>query len=148
MDNANARLTNCIVTQNVAEGPGGGVYLGGGRIESSLLFNNSSDADGGAVYMDNSGLVLRSMLTNNAAANGAAIYLARNGNYVDGYPHPAFWRIAAEEGCTAIIGVDAHSPAHLENPRYWEEGLRLLRGLGIERTRTIRLRAWEDAAKG
>ncbi len=90
MDNANARLVNCIVTQNVAEGPGGGVYLGGGRIESSLLFNNSSDADGGAVYVDNSGLVLRSMLTNNAAGNGAAVCLARNGDYIDGDPHPEY----------------------------------------------------------
>ena len=90
MDNANARLVNCIVTQNVAEGPGGGVYLGGGRIESSLLFNNSSDADGGAVYVDNSGLVLRSMLTNNAAGNGAAVCLARNGDYTDGDPHPEY----------------------------------------------------------
>lgn len=90
MDNANARLVNCIVTQNVAEGPGGGVYLGGGRIESSLLFNNSSDADGGAVYVDNSGLVLRSMLTNNAAGNGAAVCLARNGDYTDGDSHPEY----------------------------------------------------------
>ena len=24
-------------------------------------------------------------------------------------PHPDFWKIAAAEGCTAIIGVDAHN---------------------------------------
>lgn len=68
--------------------------------------------------------------------------------HINGYPYPGFWRIAAEEGCTAIIGVDAHSPAHLENPRFWNEGLQLLRGLGIQRTRTIRLRAWEKDPAG
>ncbi|MDR0395718.1 MAG: histidinol-phosphatase [Oscillospiraceae bacterium] len=33
-----------------------------------------------------------------------------------GYPCHAFWRIAAEENCTAIIGVDAHSPDALRDP--------------------------------
>ncbi len=28
------------------------------------------------------------------------------------YPHERFWRIAAEEKCSAIIGIDAHSPEH------------------------------------
>ena len=27
-----------------------------------------------------------------------------------GYPCDAFWRIAAEENCVAVVGVDAHSP--------------------------------------
>lgn len=29
-------------------------------------------------------------------------------------PHPDFWKIAAHEGCTAIIGVDAHNNQYLE----------------------------------
>lgn len=31
------------------------------------------------------------------------------------YPCPGFWRIAANEGCTAIIGLDAHKNTELEN---------------------------------
>ncbi len=71
---------------------------------------------------------------------------ARNNEryHIDGYPHEGFWRIAAEEGCTAILGVDAHIPAHLADPKYWDAGLARLRGLGIELTHTIRLRPWED----
>ena len=70
----------------------------------------------------------------------------RNEQYrLDGYPHPGFWRIAAEEGCTAILGVDAHVPAHLADPKFWDAGLALLRGLGMELTHTIRLRPWERA---
>jgi histidinol-phosphatase (PHP family) len=33
-----------------------------------------------------------------------------------GYPNARFWEIAAEEGCAAIIGVDAHEPQHLGDP--------------------------------
>ena len=29
------------------------------------------------------------------------------------YPNPKFWRIAGEEGCPAVLGVDAHDPASL-----------------------------------
>ncbi len=31
-------------------------------------------------------------------------------------PHPDFWKIAAHEGCTAIIGVDAHNNQYLGKP--------------------------------
>lgn len=33
------------------------------------------------------------------------------------YPNPAFWELAGEENCTAILGIDAHKPAevHLED---------------------------------
>lgn len=64
-----------------------------------------------------------------------------NDNYgVDGYPHEGFWRIAAAEGCTAVIGVDAHAPEQLETDRYRDQGLRLLRGLGMEILDEIPLR--------
>ena len=29
------------------------------------------------------------------------------------YPNPAFWELAAEEGCSVVIGCDAHAPEHL-----------------------------------
>ncbi len=35
-----------------------------------------------------------------------------------GYPATPFWEIAAEMGCKAVIGVDAHRPASLTNADY------------------------------
>ena len=35
-----------------------------------------------------------------------------------GYPCRIFWETAAEYGCRAIIGVDAHRPIHLNRQRY------------------------------
>ncbi|MGI6219204.1 MAG: hypothetical protein ACOYJE_05005 [Bacteroidaceae bacterium] len=86
MDSRYAYLTNCIVTQNNAAGPGGGVYLKGGRIQGSLLYNNNSTTNGGAVYVDSTGLVHRSMLVNNSAGNGAGAYLAYTAQEDDGHP--------------------------------------------------------------
>lgn len=79
MDGANCYLTNSIVTQNNATGPGGGVYLRDGRIQGCLLYNNNAGQDGGAVYVEGTGLVHRSMLSNNSAANGAGVYLSHTG---------------------------------------------------------------------
>lgn len=53
-----------------------------------------------------------------------------------GYPHIAFWEIAAEEGCTAIIGVDAHRPEALLEYGY-EEACAMLDSLGIRRVSTL-----------
>lgn len=64
-----------------------------------------------------------------------ALYNRENG--VECYPHRSFWEIAAEEGCTAILGVDAHDNDHLEDESYREEGLALLKELGIPVTDTI-----------
>ena len=35
-----------------------------------------------------------------------------------GYPCKIFWEAAADYGCTAIIGVDAHRPVNFERQRY------------------------------
>lgn len=75
MDGSNTYLTNCVVKENYATGNGGGIYLKGGRVQSSLIYNNNADQNGGAVYVDDRGLVHRSMLTNNSARNGAGVYL-------------------------------------------------------------------------
>lgn len=86
----NAILQNCIVTENTANGDGGGVYANGdgadassanakgGRVVGCLVYNNSSVEDGGGVFVKNAGLVLRSMITNNSAMNGAGVYLDKN----------------------------------------------------------------------
>mgnify|MGYP000010199774 FL=1 len=47
-------------------------------------------------------------------------------------PHPDFWKIAAAEGCTAIIGVDAHNNQYLETPFYYDRANERLRALGIK----------------
>ena len=86
----NSWLTNSVVTENVAQGDGGAVWLSGGRVMSSLLFNNSSDSRGGAIYMDRAGIVLRSMLANNSAYEGAGIYMDNNGPWTDGVSHPEY----------------------------------------------------------
>jgi len=52
----------------------------------------------------------------------------------DGYPSPLFWETAAAEGCTAVIGVDAHSPAHLADPELHLLAGRYLDALGMART--------------
>lgn len=53
------------------------------------------------------------------------------------YPHKDFWRIAAEIGNTAIIGVDAHEPSALKTDTYRVEGIKRLRDLGLNITDTI-----------
>ena len=47
------------------------------------------------------------------------------------YPHEAFFRIAAEEGCKAVIGVDAHQPEVLEDDILYQNGLKFARKCGI-----------------
>ncbi len=48
------------------------------------------------------------------------------------YPHKAFFRIAAEEDCRAVIGVDAHQPEVLYNERLYRKGLKFAKDCGIE----------------
>ena len=43
------------------------------------------------------------------------------------YPNPCFWEIAAEEGCSVILGCDAHAPEHLKK---LETETRLLEMIG------------------
>ncbi|WP_458408902.1 histidinol-phosphatase [Bacteroides congonensis] len=52
-------------------------------------------------------------------------------------PHPDFWEIAAHEGCTAIIGVDAHNNQYLETPFYYDRAVETLKKSGIKVTDTI-----------
>ena len=48
-----------------------------------------------------------------------------------GYPVDAFWQIAAAEGCTAIVGLDAHTPAQFDRPARFDAAKAYLRGLGV-----------------
>lgn len=52
-------------------------------------------------------------------------------NEKEGYPHPLFWKIAADEGCTAIVGIDAHHNECLENNLLYDHALISLKKMGI-----------------
>ena len=49
-----------------------------------------------------------------------------------GYPCADFWALAAEAGCKAIIGVDAHETQQLSRRDLYEDAWRFLGGLGLE----------------
>lgn len=56
------------------------------------------------------------------------------------YPDRRFWELAAEEGCSAVLGWDAHAPEHLQQPEA-EQALRdMLRQLGIPLLDTVELK--------
>lgn len=55
------------------------------------------------------------------------------------YPCPEFWHIAASEGCTAIIGVDAHNNKDLETPVYYDRAVKELDALKIKRTTQLKM---------
>ena len=48
-----------------------------------------------------------------------------------GYPCPDFWRIAADTGCDAIIGFDAHDPRALTQMDLYARARAFLEGLGM-----------------
>lgn len=57
--------------------------------------------------------------------------------YKEGYdeakiPDPDFWRIATNEGCTAIIGFDAHDNKALEDTIIYNKAIQELKDLGIK----------------
>lgn len=48
-----------------------------------------------------------------------------------GFPNLDFWQIAAREGCSAVIGLDAHSPERLLDASLYDLARQHLRALGI-----------------
>ena len=56
------------------------------------------------------------------------------------YPNPLFWEVAAEEGCKAILGLDAHAPAHILNEESEKHALEMVRSLGINLQDTVELK--------
>lgn len=56
------------------------------------------------------------------------------------YPNEIFWEIAAEEGCQAILGLDAHAPAHIMNLEMEQRALEMVQRLGIELLETVELK--------
>ena len=58
------------------------------------------------------------------------------------YPNRLFWEIAAEEGCTAVLGSDAHSPDHIVQPETEKAALALVNQLGIRLLDTVELKGF------
>lgn len=48
-----------------------------------------------------------------------------------GYPAKEFWQVAAEFGCDAIIGIDAHKPEHLLDMERFMRARNFLESLGL-----------------
>lgn len=53
------------------------------------------------------------------------------------YPNPLLWEVAAEEGCSAIFGVDGHSPAQIRNALPEEKALELVQRFGLNLLETV-----------
>lgn len=56
------------------------------------------------------------------------------------YPNEAFWEIAAEEGCQAVLGMDAHAPKHILNTQLETKALEIVRHYDLTLIDTIEFR--------
>lgn len=56
------------------------------------------------------------------------------------YPKEAFWRLAAEEGCDVIFGIDAHAPAQITDPDPEKKCLEIVEKYGLNLLDTIAFR--------
>lgn len=56
------------------------------------------------------------------------------------YPRPLFWETAAEEGCTVILGRDAHEPHALLQKDPERKAMELVKRYGLHLAETVALR--------
>lgn len=56
------------------------------------------------------------------------------------YPNPAFWALAAEEGCRGILGCDAHRPRSLSDTKWEKKALKMAESFGLEILKGLELR--------
>ena len=61
--------------------------------------------------------------------------------YNRNYPNPVFWEVAAEEGCSAILGMDAHAPNHVLDVEPEQKALEMVKRLGLELLDTVPLKS-------
>lgn len=47
------------------------------------------------------------------------------------YPNPIFWELAAQEGCSVVLGCDAHAPEHLLKEDTEQQLLDMVRSYGL-----------------
>ena len=55
------------------------------------------------------------------------------------YPDLRFWELAAEEGCSVVIGCDAHAPEHLKQADAEEKAMEIVRRLDLSLLETVPL---------
>lgn len=60
--------------------------------------------------------------------------------YNKDYPNPRFWEIAAEEGCKAVLGMDAHAPDQILAMGPEEKAMALVKTFGLELLETVPLK--------
>ena len=58
------------------------------------------------------------------------------------YPARRFWELAAEEGCTVVLGWDAHTPEGLQDAAAEATALELIRDFGLELLETVPLQSF------
>ena len=56
------------------------------------------------------------------------------------YPRERFWKLAAEAGCKAVFGSDAHEPEALDRPETEWEACEMLKKYGLTPLETMHLR--------
>ena len=56
------------------------------------------------------------------------------------YPTDAFWRIAGEEGCSVVFGIDAHHPDHMLDLQVERAAMRMAESFGLKVVPTVNLR--------
>lgn len=56
------------------------------------------------------------------------------------YPDIRFWELAAEEGCSVVLGCDAHAPEHLQRTDAEEKALEIVNRFGLDLLETVVLR--------
>lgn len=56
------------------------------------------------------------------------------------YPNEEFLALAAEEGCSIILGIDAHDPAHIRTLEPEQKAMELVRYYGLNLLETVELR--------
>ena len=56
------------------------------------------------------------------------------------YPTKAFWAIAAEEGCKAVLGIDAHKPEDISDIEPEKKALELVKKYGLTLLETVPLK--------
>lgn len=66
--------------------------------------------------------------------NGLGVHEGRH------YPDQRFWRIAGEEGCEAVLGIDAHDPESLNRPQVVQAAEEMAGRNGLSLKETVEFR--------
>ena len=64
----------------------------------------------------------------------------RRTDIANSYPIPAFWQIAAEEGCVAVLGSDAHQPEFTGDAKYTALLEKVAKDCGIKVLDTLEIK--------